>query len=153
VLTRLQGLRGASGVRRLREALTHLQPRPVESSGLAGALAVKRIASSRALVVWLSEADAAGSAALEEAARLLAGKHLPLFVQLLDPEVAALAARPAESSGDAYEALAAQQWMEGQQRAARRLQRLGCEVVTATADQLEARLLARYLDLREKRRV
>lgn len=153
VLTRLQGLQGTNGVRRLRAAVAGLQPKAVESSGLAGALAVKSVAKSRALVVWLSEADAAGSGALEEAARLLGGKHLPLFVQLLDPDVAALAQRSAASEADAYETLAARQWIEGQQRAAQRLRRLGCEVVAASAEQLEASLLARYFELREKRRV
>jgi uncharacterized protein (DUF58 family) len=153
VLTRLQGLQGTSGLRRLRSAVSSLQPKAVESSGLAGALAVRSVATSRALVVWLSEADAAGSAALEEAARLLAGKHLPLFVQLLDPDVAALAQRTAASEADAFETLAARQWIEGQQRAAQRLRRLGCEVVAAPAALLESSLVSRYFELREKRRV
>lgn len=153
VLLRLHGLRGEAGVRRLRHACSNLQPRPVESSGTAGALAVKRVATSRALVVWLSEADAAGAPALEEAARLLAGKHLPLFVQLVDPDVEALAHRPATGARDVHETLAAQQWLEGQARAARRLQRLGCEVVSAPAGKLEASLVARYFDLRERKRV
>lgn len=153
VLLRLSGLRGTAGVRKLRASLSDVQPRPVESSSIAGALAVRRIASSRALVIWLADLDQASLPALEEAARLLLPKHQPLFAQLIDAEVQAEATREARGALDVHTALAAKQWTEGQARAARRLRQRGCEVVAARPERLEAALLDRYRRLRARRRI
>jgi uncharacterized protein (DUF58 family) len=153
VRLRLAGLRGTRGLRRLRASLADLQPLPVESSSVAGALAVRRVVSARALVVWLADVDDASLPALEGAADLLLPKHQPLFVQLLDREIDAQARGPARHESEVHTALAARQWMDGQAHAAGRLRQRGCEVVAARPEQLEAALLDRYRRLRDRRRI
>jgi uncharacterized protein (DUF58 family) len=149
----LTGLQGPAGVRRLRAALTQLRTEPVESNPAAAALEVRRLLRHRGLVVWLGDVDTADTSALAAVASLLVRQHLALFAQVLDPAVGAELERPARGWLDPYAALAAQQLAQQQAVAARRLAHLGCDVVSATADELERRLLDEYLRLRARRRV
>lgn len=147
------GLQGITGARRLRGVLKDLSAEARESSTVAGALEVRRVASQRALVIWLGDVAPGGGDALLEAARLLYPKHLPLFTQLLDEDVLAQSQAPAQHETDVYRAVAARQYLESQQASAARLRRAGCEVVTATPGALESALVARYLHLRGRHRV
>lgn len=149
----LTGLQGAAGVRRLRAALAQLRSQPVESNPAAAALEVRRLLRHRGLVIWLGDVDTADASALAAVATVLVRQHLALFVQLQDPEALAELTRPARSWLDPYAALAAQQLAQQQDVAARRLARLGCDVVSATTDGLERRLLDAYLRARARRRV
>jgi uncharacterized protein (DUF58 family) len=149
----LPGLGGDRGLRRLREALATLAAEPRESDPVAGALAARSLLRHRGMVVWLGDDGSTGFERLAQAARLLAVRHLPLFVQLLDVEVLAERERPARGWLDPYAALAAAQLLGQQQRAAQGLRQLGCEVVSARPEQVETLLLNRYLQLRARRRV
>jgi uncharacterized protein (DUF58 family) len=149
----LTGLQGAAGLRRLRAALAQLRTDPVESNPIAAALEVRRLLRHRGLVVWLGDVDTSDAGALAAVAGVLAPQHLALFAQLQDPEVLAEVSRPARGWLDPYAALAAQQLVQQQALAARRLTHRGCEVVAATPALLERRLLDEYRRLRARRRV
>jgi uncharacterized protein (DUF58 family) len=149
----LTGLQGGSGLRRLRAALARLRTDPVESSPVTAALEVRRLLRHRGLVVWLGDVDTADAGALAAVAGVLSPQHLALFAQVQDPEVLAELTRPAQAWLDPYAALAAQQLVQQQALAARRLSRLGCEVVAAPPALLERQLLDQYRRLRARRRV
>jgi len=149
----LTGLHGAAGLRRLRAVLAELRTEPTESSPASAALEVRRLLRHRGLVVWLGDVDTADAGALAAVAAVLARQHLTLFAQLLHEEFLAERKRPARDWLDPYAALAAQQLVQQQAVAARRLTHLGCDVVSATAPLLERRLVDEYLHLRARRRV
>lgn len=149
----LTGLQGHAGLRRLRAALAQLRTDPVESNAVAAALEVRRLLRNRGLVIWLGDVDTADADALAAVAGLLAPQHLALFAQVQDPDVLAELKRPARGWLDPYAALAAQLLLQQQAVAARRLARLGCDVVAATPERLERRLLDEYRRLRARRRV
>jgi uncharacterized protein (DUF58 family) len=153
VRLRLTGLSGDAGLRRLRQALARLAPEQRESDPVAGALAVRSVLRHRGMVVWLGDDGSAGAERLAQAAHLLTGRHLALFVQLLDDEILAERDKPARTWLDPYAALAAAQALEQQARAAQALRSMGCEVVSARAAQVERALVDRYLGLRARRRV
>lgn len=149
----LTGLQGGAGLRRLRAALAGLRTDPVESNPVAAALEVRRLLRHRGLVVWLGDVDTADAGALAAVAGVLAPQNLVLFAQVQDREVLAELRRPARGWLDPYAALAAHQLVQQQAITARRLARLGCDVVAAPGDRLEGRLLDEYLRLRARRRV
>lgn len=154
VQLQLPGLQGVSGLRRLRTALATLRPLPHESNPLVAALAMQRLARQRSLVVWfadLEDAEAAGQ--LARAVQLLTPKHLPLLAALHDPELNAQPLRAARHWEDPYTAYAALQSQAAIDAAARRLERLGCQVLSARPEQLDAALSARYRQLRARRSV
>lgn len=144
---------GVAGVRRVRRTLARLAARAEESDPLAAALHVARLCRVRALVVWFSEVDSAGDGPLPLAMRRLLPRHLPLLVGFEDEGVAALAEQPPREWLDPYRRLAAQQLIERATRSHRALARLGCEVVSAPPQTMDAALVARYLELRGRGRV
>lgn len=147
---------GLSGLRALRRRLADLRASSGDADPLPAALAVRRQCRQRSLVLWFTDVDSgANPGPLREAARLLVPRHLPLFAGLADRELQALIEpSPQPSSWKApYVALAAAYAMEGAERQARTLRHLGCEVVQAVPEDIDARLLARYRELRSRRRV
>jgi uncharacterized protein (DUF58 family) len=154
VQLRLPALHGLGGLRRLRGVLGELATLPHESNPLPAALTVRQLARQRSLLVWFSDLDDAEAAGqLARAVRLLAPKHLPLLAHLQDDEMLAERDRPAQSWQDPYNAYAAMQSAAAVESAARRLERMGCNVVAARPGQFAGALAARYVELRARKRV
>jgi uncharacterized protein (DUF58 family) len=144
---------GLAGVRSTRQALGRLVARSEESDPLAASLRINRLCRVRALVVWFSDFENAANGMLPQAMRQLLPKHLPLLAGIEDREVAALANQRPVDWQDPYRTLAAQQLIERAATAKRVLARLGCEVVSAPPETMDAALVARYLELRGRGRV
>lgn len=150
----LPALHGVSGLRRLRAALAATQTLAQESNPLLAAMTAQRLARQRSLLVWfadLEDSEAAGQ--LARAMQLLLPKHLPLLAALQDDELAAEALRTPRDWQDPYHAYAALQSLSALEAASRRLERLGCEVLRARPDRLDAALAARYAQVRSRRQV
>lgn len=145
---------GLSGVRAVRRALSGLLARNEESDPLAAAFVVQRECRVRALTVWFTDAESGThGGALPQAVRRLAPKHLPLIASLRDPQLQGLAQQRPLQWNDPYVALAATHALERAARSAADLRRLGCEVVEAPPERLDAAVVQRYLELRGRHRV
>jgi len=148
------GLRGASGLQRIRAALAGMRTQARESNPLAAALQVRRLASQRSLVVMftdLDEGEIAGQ--LRRATSLLSPKHLPVVASLMDEDVLDMRWQRVERWSDPYAMLAALEITKGARRTALHLERSGAHVLLARPAELDKRVLAAYENLRLRRRV
>ena len=148
------GLRGASGLERIRAALAGMRTQARESNPLAAALQLRRLARQRSLVVIftdLDEGEIAGQ--LRRATSFLSPKHLPVVASLMDEDVLAMRWQRVERWGDPYAMLAALEITKGARRTALHLERSGAHVVLARPSELDKRVLTAYEDLRLRRRV
>lgn len=128
---------GARAVAEAYRSLFDVEARLVEPDYEAAAEAVGKVESRQATVVLLtSVVDLAAVGALREALARLARRHRAVFVNLEDPELAALARRPPADVAQAFAKVSALEILLGNRRLARRLRRTGIRVVHASADQL-----------------
>ena len=148
------GLRGASGLERIRAALAGMRTQDRESNPLAAALHVRRLVSQRSLVVMFTDMDEGEIAGqLRRATSFLAPKHLPVIASLLDEDVLEMRWRPPERWMDPYTMLAALEITKGARRTALHLERSGAHVVMSRPAELDRRVLNAYETLRSRRRV
>lgn len=146
-------LAGLAALRRIQGSLTQLDSAATEADPIPAALALRRLCRQRTLILWFTDIDSGASASpLQNAVSLLVPKHLPLFAGFEDEALDALRQRAPRHWHDPYIRLAAEQAQQsaGLQRGT--LRHLGCEVVSAAPTQIDARLFARYRQLRERRR-
>jgi hypothetical protein len=97
--------------------------------------------------------DAAMSAALIGAARLLMPKHLPFIAGVASERAPGLARAHASDALQVYQAIAAQRYCDGLSRNVRALRTLGAACVLAPAQALDGAVLDAYLNFRRRRRV
>jgi len=148
------GLRGASGLERVRAALAGMRTQERESNPLAAALHVRRLVSQRSLVVMFTDMDEGEIAGqLRRATSFLSPKHLPVIASLLDEDVLEMRWRPPARWIDPYTMLAAHEITKGARRTALYLQRSGAHVVMSRPAELDRRVLNAYETLRARRRV
>lgn len=148
------GLRGVSGLERLRAALAGMRTQARESNPLSAALHIRRLVSQRSLVVMFTDMDEGEIAGqLRRATSFLAPKHMPVVASLLDEDVLAMRWKPAERWIDPYAMLAALEITKGARRTALHLERSGAHVVLARPAELDRRVLTAYETLRARRRV
>jgi uncharacterized protein (DUF58 family) len=148
------GLRGASGLQRIRQALGGMRTQPRESNPLAAALRIRRLVSQRSLVVIftdLDEGEIAGQ--LRRATSFLTPKHLPLVASLMDEDVLDMRWQRAEKWIDPYAMLAAHELTKGARRTALHLERSGAHVLLARPAELDKKVLSAYEHLRRRRRI
>ncbi len=148
------GLRGASGLQRIRGALAGMRTQARESNPLAAALRVRRLVSQRSLVVIFTDMDEGEIAGqLRRATSFLTPKHLPVVASLMDEDVLEMRWQGAKRWIDPYAMLAALEITKGARRTALHLQRSGAHVVLARPAELDQRVLTAYENLRSRRRV
>jgi uncharacterized protein (DUF58 family) len=148
------GLRGASGLQRVRTALAGMRPQARESNPLAAALHIRRLVSQRSLVVIFTDMDEGEIAGqLRRATSFLTPKHQPVVASLLDEDVLDMRWHRPQRWIDPYTMLAALEVTKGARRTALHLQRSGAHVVLARPAELDKRVLAAYEKLRTRRRV
>jgi len=148
------GLRGSSGLQRIRGALASMTTQARESNPLAAALHIRRLVSQRSLVVIFTDMDEGEIAGqLRRATGFLSPKHLPVVASLIDEDVAQMRWQPAKRWIDPYTMLAALEITKGARRTALHLQRSGAHVVLARPAELDKRVLRAYDSLRLRRRV
>lgn len=148
------GLRGVSGLERVRGALAGMRTQARESNPLAAALHIRRVVSQRSLVVIFTDMDEGEIAGqLRRATSFLTPKHQPVIASLMDEDVLEMRWRRAERWLDPYAMLAALEITKGARRTALHLERSGAHVVLARPAELDKRVLGAYETLRSRRRV
>ncbi|HEU4361517.1 MAG TPA: DUF58 domain-containing protein [Mycobacterium sp.] len=130
------------------EAIAPLQPALVESDAAAMVATIRRRARRRALLVLLTDLNAAALAEglLPVLPRLTAG-HRVLLAAVADPRVDRLA-RDRSDPAAVYDAAAAERARNDRQAVASRLRRAGVEVVDAAPAELAPALADRYLAMK-----
>ena len=148
------GLRGTSGLQRVRTVLAGMRTQARESNPLAAALHIRRLVSQRCLVVMFTDMDEGEIAGqLRRAASFLTPKHMPIVASLMDEDVLAMRWQEARRWLDPYTMLAALEITRGARRTALHLERSGAHVVLARPRELDRRVLSAYETLRLRRRI
>ena len=133
---------------RMVEAMAPVEPALVESDAAAMVTAVRQRVRRRALVVLLSDLNAA---ALDEGLLpvlpQLTSRHQVLLAAVADPRVAQLAAGR-DDPAQVYDAAAAERARSDRQLIATRLRERGVEVVDAAPDDIAPALADRYLAMK-----
>jgi uncharacterized protein (DUF58 family) len=145
---------GATGLRRLHRELAALSSQPDDADPLPAAVALRRACPRRVLALWFTDVDTgADPTPLRNCAQLLVPRHLPLFAGLTDRGVKTLATRQPRNWKDPYISLAAVRTLDAAHHQGLALGRLGCHVVQAVPEEIDARLLHRYELLRSRHAV
>jgi uncharacterized protein (DUF58 family) len=138
----------ARGVSAAYAALFDLGARLAEPAYDVAGAHVTELEPRRATVVLLtSVVDLAAAELLQEALARLRRRHLPILVNLEDPEVSQLALGAPGTAPEAFAKVAALEILLANRRLATRLQRSGIRVATTAADQLAWRTLEAYLSV------
>ncbi len=144
---------GTDRARLLHDTISTLAPvesRLVEADWSALATEVVRHGTHRALVVLLTALE---SSAVEEGLLpvlpALAAHHRVVVASVADPALAAMQARRS-TTGEVYDAAAAERTVALRRRTASALERLGVDVLDAGPDDLPVRLADHYLMLKRQ---
>lgn len=120
-------------------------------------LGLSQLASSvgrRSLIVIFTDfADPTSAELMVENVGRLVGKHLVVFVAIKDQELEDITTSEPARMLDVTRAVIAQSLLQERELVLSRLQRLGVEIVDATAQQLGPDLLNKYLDLKRASRI
>jgi uncharacterized protein (DUF58 family) len=144
---------GFAAVHRIRTLLGTLRVSEAQTDLVGAAMAVRRMASQRCLVFLLSDLEQGTTGnPLAGAIRTLVPKHLPVAVGMVSPEVHQLAQAEARDWLDPWNAAAARTWRQHLDSSVESLRRMGAIALTATPDELEARVFDTYRTLRLQRR-
>ena len=144
---------GADRARLLHDTISTLAPvesRLVEADWSALATEVMRLGTHRALVVLLTALE---SSAVEEGLLpvlpALAAHHRVVVASVSDPALARMRASRS-STGEVYDAAAAERTVALRRRTASALEQLGVDVIDASPDDLPVRLADHYLMLKRQ---
>lgn len=144
--------RRARGFQALFSRLYDIQPSDTEAHHAMAASWVLRHCKRRSLVVCLSNAADMGSAdRLSLALKTIAGRHVPLWVNLTDPGLSELADLVPSSSVQAYAKLAAMEIEDANHAAQLRLRDSGVSIHLTDARRLTLGLLRHYVQLKGSR--
>jgi len=145
---------GARALQNVRAGLGQLESRQDDFNPIAAALGIQKLLRQRSLVIFLCEIEQREAAEqLAKACTLLAPKHLTIVASLVDTDIKRLQVRECNDWLDPYRRYAAHEFMRSQQSTALHLHRLGTEVVLGTEDELDQRVMQRYQQLRNRRKV
>ncbi len=142
---------GIHGLRQSRAILKNARSVGDESNLLAAALQARRLLGHRALVVVLTDLSTGdGLSQFSQAVRLLSAKHLVVIASVDNEAFEAMSWMRASHWLDPYRSFAAAE--HGRQRllAKLKLKQHGALVITAAADDLDARVMEYYTDLRQR---
>ncbi len=145
---------GARSARQAYAALFDLQARLTEPAYDLAVEAIGQVETRRSTVVLLtSVVDLAAADLLRESLLRLAGRHRPLLINLLDPELRRLAEAEPRSPVEAFAQVASLAIALANRRLASHLRRGGIRVVSSSADRLAIETLEAYLALYRGRAV
>ena len=145
---------GPRQVTALIHALHDLQADMVESRHEEAFLLLERRERKRSLVIVLTHVlDDVNADHLERHARLVSGRHLPLFVLLRDPDLHGAvpsADLPPQDVGQFWRAGAAATLVQWRAGVIDRLKAAGALVIDCDAQQLSAEVVSRYLEVKAR---
>ncbi len=162
--TRIQemtNLRGNVGIKTVHQCLAKLAPTTAIGDPVVAALALLQRVPRRCLAVFMSDTESPDAMqALLRANVLLKRKHLPLVVWLRDKSLSELASyqganqRKIDAPWHApAQQLAALEIMQSERDLRRQLRGLGVVVVDAEPEQMDAKVLSAYTQIRKRKAV
>ena len=105
----------------------------------------------RSLIVVFSDfVDSVTAELLVENLGVISRQHLVLYIALRDPELQAIADPQDTSMVSIANAVSARQLLRERQAVLDRLQRLGILCIDTAPDQLSAKLISRYIDIKSQ---
>jgi len=138
-------------VGRLADLLAGVRSRAEEPNYPLAFAALQRSFRKRSLVVLFSDlVDGNASRPLVNSMLSARRRHLPLMVALRNPEVEALAERPAADEAGVHARAAAEELLDARARALLGLQRGGVQVVDALPGATVQATLDRYMEIKER---
>jgi uncharacterized protein (DUF58 family) len=145
-VNRVVRLRGSRSMSRAYRELYDLQARLSEPAYDVAVELVSTLEARRATVVlFTSVVDLAAADLLKDAMLRLERRHLPVLINLEDPELLRLALGEPSRHEEAFAKVSGLKILLENQRLARRMRRSGIRVVTAPADRLALETLEAYL--------
>ena len=142
---------GIHGLRQSRVIVKNARSVGDESNLLAAALQARRLLGHRALVVVLTDLSTGDDVSqFSQAVRLLSAKHLVVIASIDDKGIEAMSWKRASHWLDPYRSFAAAEHCRQRSLAKLKLKQHGALVITAAADQLDAKVMEYYTELRQR---
>ncbi|MEL7459573.1 MAG: DUF58 domain-containing protein [Pseudomonadota bacterium] len=102
------------------------------------------------IIIFTDFVDTTSAELMLENIAILAKRHLIVFVAIRDPEIDDRLTKPPDAMSDVATLVAVNQSISERRLVLERLNRLGVTVVDAKPDQITGRLIAAYLDIKER---
>jgi uncharacterized protein (DUF58 family) len=145
---------GAHSFPRLQQLSAALQHSPAETNFTLGLAELSARLRRRSLIVVLTDfTDTVTAQLMIDNLRLLARRHLMVFVALRNPDIDLLAAAPPRKLDDLYTSVVSGDLLRDRAVVLRKLQRLGIHVVDAVPATVDTELISRYLQIRRREMV
>ncbi|MEI8572378.1 DUF58 domain-containing protein [Methylomonas sp. LW13] len=141
---------GMNSVRAIRQLLSRLTVFNENGNALNAALEVKQLLKRRGLVIFLTELEQPEAALqLVQAGKLLSTKHQVLVATVDEPAIGDDLKQNGVYWQDPYRKFAILEYLRGRELTRKRLQGSGVAVTSATAQNLDRRILAYYRNKRD----
>ncbi|HEV2579014.1 MAG TPA: DUF58 domain-containing protein [Acidobacteriaceae bacterium] len=142
---------GVVHTRLLLDLLSQTRADAAEADHLNAVARLKMLQRRRGLMVWITElVDSAGRPELVTAASELVRRHLVVLVLLKHPELEELAARVPKAREEMFHTAAAQEMLERRRETIAHLERQGVLIVETTAEEVGARAVSQYLEVKAR---
>lgn len=142
---------GILHTRLLLDLLSQTKADAAEADHLNAVARIKMMQRRRGLMVWITElVDSAGKPELVTAASELVRRHLVVLVLLKHPELEELAARVPKTREEMFHTAAAQEMLERRRETIAHLERQGVLIVETTAEEVGARAVSQYLEVKAR---
>ncbi len=142
---------GVVHTRLLLDLLSQTKADAAEADHLNAVARIKMMQRRRGLMVWITElVDSAGRPELVTAASELVRRHLVVLVLLKHPELEELAARVPKTREEMFHTAAAQEMLERRRETIAHLERQGVLIVETTAEEVGARAVSQYLEVKAR---
>jgi uncharacterized protein (DUF58 family) len=142
---------GVVHTRLLLDLLSQTRADAAEADHLNAVARLKMLQRRRGLMVWITElVDSAGRPELVAAASELVRRHLVVLVLLKHPELEELAARVPKTREEMFHSAAAQEMLERRRETIAHLERQGVLIVETTAEEVGARAVSQYLEVKAR---
>ncbi|MGC9198052.1 MAG: DUF58 domain-containing protein [Acidobacteriaceae bacterium] len=146
--------RGAAHLRMLMDLLSQTRSETAEANHLQAVARLKTAQRRRGLILWITElADSAGRPELVTAAGELARRHVVVLILLRHPALEALAAQEPRTREEMFHSAAAQEMLERRKERLAELERQGVLILETTAEEMGARAVSAYLEVKAQGRV
>ncbi|MDE2125448.1 MAG: DUF58 domain-containing protein [Armatimonadetes bacterium] len=149
--TFLQPERGSRQLRRIQQHLMAAEPSLEETSFAAALGSLARRARRRTLIVCFTDLwDRETSVEAIDEVAIMARRHLMVVAAISDPALTAAAAKPPEDELDVYRSAAAATLLTDRRRALAALAGAGAIVLDSTTAQINASVISRYIQAKER---
>lgn len=143
--------KGESQIRAILESLYNIEPRMIEPSYVRAFQYLTRNCRKRSLVVVLTDlVDRDASADLLACASTLLPRHLPLIVTIADNDLQSIVSSIPDTIDEVYRQSVAEELLQQREEALARIVDYGGLALDLPAGTLSARLVSKYLDVKDR---